>query len=118
MVDLSRRWVPVWMAAGFVLLWCASPAPVRACPFCTQQGQTLTGEVNQATVVLYGKMVNANADKETTELQIEAVIKEHAKLPRGTKKVVLNKYVPEPLDKGDYRYLVFCDFFKGELDAY
>jgi hypothetical protein len=106
------------MAAGFVLLWCSSPAPVLACPFCTQQGQTLTGEVNQATVVLYGKMVNANADKETTELEIAAVIKEHPKLPRGTKKVVLNKYVPEPLDKGDYRYLVFCDFFKGELDAY
>jgi hypothetical protein len=106
------------MAVGFVLLWCSTAEAVHACPFCTAGGQTLTGEVNQATVVLYGKMVNANADKDTTDLEVEAVVKEHAKLPRGTKKVVLNKYVPEPLDKGDYRYLVFCDFFKGQLDAY
>ena len=30
-----------------------------ACPFCTMQGQTLTGDVNAANLVLFGTLKNA-----------------------------------------------------------
>jgi len=48
------------------------------------QGQTLTGEVNQASLVLFGTLANAKLnlgaggfEQGSTDLQIEAVIKKH-----------------------------------------
>jgi hypothetical protein len=91
-----------------------------ACPFCSMQGQTLTGEVNQASMVLFGTLTNAklNADgfdQGSTDLQIETVIKKNDIL--GDKKVVvLPRYVPT--DKTTNKFLVFCDVFKGKIDPY
>ncbi len=92
------------------------PAPSAA------QGQTLTNQVTQASMVLYGTLKNAkDTSKEgdgsegTTELVIDAIIKNNEVL--GESKVItLPRYVPS--DKGDWKYLVFCDIFKGKVDPY
>jgi hypothetical protein len=85
------------------------------------QGQTLIGDVNQASMVLYGVFTNAKLDASgdfsqgTTDLQIEAIVKKHELL--GDKKVItLPRYVP-PSDKNT-KFLVFCDVFKGKIDPY
>jgi hypothetical protein len=90
-----------------------------ACPFCNMSGQTLTGEVAQASMVLYGSLTNPNADANngdgSTDLAIDAIIKKHEIL--GDRKVItLPRYVPD--SGGKYKYLVFCDVFKGKIDPY
>lgn len=90
---------------------------IRACPFCTMQGQTLTGEVTQAGMVLYGTLTNAKEDGEgSTDLVIETVVKEN-EARGGRKTITLARYIP-PAPDGSYKYLVFCDVFKGKIDPY
>jgi hypothetical protein len=85
------------------------------------QGQTLTGDVNQASMVLYGTLANAKLDANagfgqgTTDLRVEAVIKKNPIL--GDQKVVtLPRYVPT--DNNSTKFLIFCDVFKGKIDPY
>jgi hypothetical protein len=86
------------------------------------QGQTLTSDVNQASMVLFGTLNNAKLnlaaggfEQGSTDLQIEAVIKKHDIL--GDKKVItLPRYVPT--DKNTSKFLIFCDVFKGKIDPY
>src|SRR4051794_32305203 len=109
MTRTLRRLLPLCLA---VLV--ASPAAVSACPFCSMQGQTLTGEVNQASMVLFGTLANPRMTGDfgegTTDLQIEAVIKKHEIL-KDAKVVTLTRYVPVTKDSKD-KFLVFCDVFK------
>jgi hypothetical protein len=92
-----------------------------ACPFCTMQGQTLTQEVGQASMVLYGSLGKAEQaatgdfNGGTTELIIDAVIKDH-EWRAGKKTILLNRYVPNSDPK--YKFLVFCDIYKGNVDPY
>jgi hypothetical protein len=114
------RLLPVLALAA--LAWAATALPAPACPFCTMQGQTLTSEVGQASMVLFGTLKNAKLDPNggfndgTTDLVIETVIKSHETL--GDKKVItLNRYVPTDGDS-KFKFLVFCDVFKGKVDPY
>jgi hypothetical protein len=108
-------------AAVSVATLLAAPVMARACPFCSMQGQTLTGDVNQASMVLFGTLANAKLDPNagfgqgTTDLQIEAVIKKHEILA-DKKMVTLPRYVPT--DNTSSKFLVFCDVFKGKVDPY
>jgi len=90
-----------------------------ACPFCSMQGQTLTGDVGQASMVLYGTLKDARLNNDgtgSTDLQIEAIVKKHDIL--GDKKVLtLPRYVPAD-DKNPKKFLIFCDVFKGKVDPY
>jgi hypothetical protein len=108
-----------------------SPGGTTACPFCGgSTGTTLTGEVDQAKLVLYGTLANAdqkaNQGDGATDLLIESVIKDELKgkkddpLTGGAKKVRLDRYVPTParVDAEKYRYLVYCDVFRGKIDPY
>lgn len=97
------------------------PALATACPFCPSAGQTLLGEVNQAHLIVFGTMTNAQRDpnefgKGTTDFEIEVVVKDHEFL-KGKKKIVLPRYVP-PDPKNKSKHLVFCEIYKGELDPY
>jgi hypothetical protein len=114
MVGLLRRCIP--MLSGLAALALLA-APAAACPFCSMQGQTLTGEVGGADLVLYGSLANANQDKETTDLVIDTVVKKHEWL-KDQKTVKLPKYLP--MDAGnEYKYLVFCYVVKKEqIDPY
>src|SRR5437667_11332683 len=114
---MTRFWFVFTVSLAFAFLqvaWARSSAV--CCPFCSMQGQTLTGEVNQASMVLFGTLANAklNADgfdQGSTDLQIEAVIKKNDIL--ADKKVVtLPRYVPS--DKANSKFLIFCDVFKGK----
>ncbi len=127
MAGLPRRLFPLVIALpALVLLISSAPA----CPFCGMQGPTLTGEVAQAKLVLYGQLTNAkeqaNGDG-TTDLVVENVIKNELagkkddplRDNKAEKRTVrLDRYLP-PLGEGDkYRYLIYCDYFRGKIDPY
>src|SRR6476620_9026458 len=106
-------------AIGLTLVF--TPAPATACPFCPSAGQTLLGEVNQAHLIVFGTLTNAQRDpnefgKGTTDLVIEVVVKDHEIL-KGKKKITLPRYVP-PDPKNKSKHLIFCEIYKGELDPY
>lgn len=111
----TRRWL-VAFAAALLLA-----APVAACPFCGGQGKTLTGEVGEASLVIFGSLENAKLDPNsdngqgTTDLRIETVIKDN-EVRQGKKVITLPRYLP-PQDKAT-RYLIFCGIFKGNIDPY
>jgi hypothetical protein len=96
--------------------------PLPGCPFCTMTGQTLTDDVNQASMVLYGTLTNPRLDPNgdfgsgSTDLVIDAIVKKHDIL--GDQKVLtLPRYVP--VDKtSKVKFLIFCDVFKGKIDPY
>src|SRR4051794_28047969 len=97
------------------------PSPAPACPFCPSAGQTLMGEVNQAHLIVFGTLSNAQRDpnefgKGTTDLDIEVIVKDHEVL-KNKKKITLPRYVP-PDPKGKSKHLIFCEIYKGELDPY
>ncbi len=100
------RWlIAVVVASGIV-------GVASACPFCSSQGQTFTGEVNQADFILVGELRNAKRDNNditrgTTELHIETVVKDHPYLA-GKKMITLPRYVPTDGKADERRYLVFC----------
>jgi hypothetical protein len=97
------------------------PFDASACPFCSAQGQTLTNDAAQASMILYGRLTNARLDPNdvnagSTDLIIETVVKSHEIL--GDKKqLTLPRYLPQEKEN-QYKYLVFCDVFKGTLDPY
>ena len=109
------------IVAGFVAL-VTNSGRVDACPFCTMQGQTLTGEINQASLVLFGTLKNARlsnnpADAEGfTDLEIESVIKDNS-IIANKKVITLKRYLPQD-NKKPYKYLVFCDVFENKIDPY
>lgn len=104
---------------GLALL--ALPAAGRACPFCASNNQTLLTEVNQAHLIVFGTLSNAQRDpnefgKGTTDMDIEVVVKDHEYL-KGKKKITLPRYVPQD-PKAKSKHLIFCEIYKGELDPY
>jgi hypothetical protein len=124
MAGLLRRILPpltALVALGLFL------APGGACPFCGMQGPTLTGEVAQAKMVLYGTLANAdpkaNNGDGSTDLVVENTVKNELTgkkddpLADGNKTVRLDRYLP-PQEGDKYRYLVYCDVFKGKIDPY
>jgi hypothetical protein len=113
MMRSLRRWGAVTLV---VLLWlCVSP-PTRACPFCTMQGATLLGDANVASLILYGKFVKSNL-KERTDFEIDTVIKDHATRGKAMR-VTLKREVDLNILTDKDTFIVFCDVFKGEIDAY
>jgi hypothetical protein len=105
--------------ASVLVTWGCLTSALTACPFCSVQGKTLTDQVNEASMVLYGTLSNAKLDpagdfnQGTTDLKIEAVVKKDPIL--GDKKVIaLPRFVPT--EKNNARCLVFCDVFKGKVD--
>jgi hypothetical protein len=116
--SLTRR-LALPLAVALAAVVCVVPAD--SCPFCSMQGKTLTGDVNEASMVLYGTLSNAQVaangefGQGTTDLTIEAVIKKHELL--GDKKVItLPRFIPA--GKGQDKFLIFCDVFKGKIDPY
>jgi hypothetical protein len=122
MLRTSTRRFAVVFTAVLAIAWLLPLAPAKSCPFCSMQGQTLVGDVNQASMVLYGTFTNAKLDaggdagQGTTDLAIEAVIKKHEILA-NQKTITLPRYVPTNKDS-KVKFLVFCDVFKGKIDPY
>ncbi len=111
-------WLRCSLALFVALLLVPTPSP--ACPFCPMQGQTLSKEVDQSAFVLFGALTNPrlNADgiDGTTDLIIEEVVKPHA-FVKDKKTLTLPRYLP--VDKeSKVRFLIFCDYFKDQVDPY
>lgn len=90
-----------------------------ACPFCSVQGQTLSGEVEQADFILYGTLTNPKPSADgggTTDLVIESVIKPH-EFVKGKKVITLPKYVPVTPNTPN-KYLIFFYYNEGKIDPY
>jgi len=102
-----------------ILIALGLPAALPACPFCKPQ-LTLTNQINQASLVLYGTLANATPGADfregTTDLQIDAVVKNHDTL-KGKKVVTLSRYMPFASNK-KYKFLIFCDLLKEKIDPY
>jgi hypothetical protein len=113
---MAARQFVILLVLGLAALM-AVPAAGPACPFCTMQGKTLTQEADQASMVLYGKLANANEAKETTDIQIETIIKDNAVRARR-KTVTLSRWVDLEATTDNTRYLVFCDLFNGKIDPF
>jgi hypothetical protein len=115
MIALRRR-AGLFAACAIVFVPLST---ARACPFCSAEGKTLTADAGEASLILFGKLSNARLDPKDayagqTDLEIEMVVKSHAILA-GRKKITLPRYLPpEP----DYKFLVFCDVYKGQIDPY
>lgn len=121
MVNGIRRTLATAVLLVAILFgWNEAGESAFSCPFCSMQGQTLTGEVSQATLVLFGTLSNADgqATKEypdgKTTLTIESIIKKSPALT-NEKELILPRYLN---DAGKYKYLVFIDVFKNKLDPY
>lgn len=101
------------LAAAFLF----AVTPASACPFCSVQGQTLTGEIAQADFILFGTPVNAQRTDGlgggTTDFQIESVIKPHDFVK--DKKIVS---IPRYIASDGTKYLIFFNFNEGKLDPY
>src|SRR5262245_45876687 len=85
---------------------------VYACPFCSSQGQTLTGEVAQADLIVLGTLANAKPDpnditRGTTDLVIETVVKPNAYLA-GKKVLQLPRVIP---NVGDKKIMMFGSLY-------
>src|SRR5690349_12345319 len=97
-------------------LLAAAPAQAQACPWCVGQGQTLTGETQQALLVVYGKLTNGQYEKATVDLVIEDVVKDN-KIREDRKVLPLQRFIP-PASDNQFRYLIFCDTVRGKVDPY
>jgi hypothetical protein len=120
----TRRLLVLPLGLLAVLACAVLASPAMACPFCGMQGQTLTQEVNQASMVLYGTLANpqqkgnplAEVVEGTTDLILEKVIKSH-KLIQGKKVVTLPRYVPV-VGKDKVKFLIFCEVIQDKIDPY
>jgi hypothetical protein len=73
--------------------------------------------LNQATMVLYGKLEKADGQKDGKNiLVVEAVIKDDD-FRKGQTRIDLGQNF-DPNPNTQYRYVVFCDIFKGKLEPF
>src|SRR5438128_1738871 len=85
----------------------------RCCPLCGgQSGATLASEYKNADLIVVGVVKNAKRDledpsKDTTELHIESVIKDHP-YAAGRKVLILPRYYPPESLDADGKVLVFA----------
>ncbi len=109
---------------GFILGWFIwiLVGNIHACPFCEMSGKTFYKEIQDAKIVVYGKLANAQVklnpdgtESSSTELHIVEVLKDHPYL-KGRKVLILPRYLP--FNKGQEDFLVFCDVYKDRLDPY
>ncbi|MHB1423326.1 MAG: hypothetical protein ACYC3I_09060 [Gemmataceae bacterium] len=125
MAGLQRRFLSLGIALPVLMLLVSL---ATACPFCSMQGPTLTGEVAQAKLVLYGQLANAkqsdtDTGEGTTDLIVQSLIKNELSgkkddpLADNNKTVRLERYL-QTAEGDKYRYLVYCDVFRGKIDPY
>jgi hypothetical protein len=98
----------------------AVPRQLEACPFCSAQGQTLSGEIAQADLILVGTLKNAKRDpndfsRGSTDLDFDLVIKKHDYLA-GRTSVTIPRYVPVSPNEKDTKFIVFCNLIPRPVD--
>jgi hypothetical protein len=108
-----------WLLKFGLCICCfLSPALAWACMLCTSQGPPLTKEINDARLVVFGKVTDARLGpdgiKGTSDFVVETVLRgERASIKDG--KIVLPRYVP-PVP--GVKYVIFLDVSQGQFDPY
>jgi hypothetical protein len=117
---------PIWLpllALGSLL---ATPGPARPCSLCNPQGGvTIRQAATQARMILFGTVTAARlnppdvglAGSGTCDFRIDAVLKTDPFLA-NRKVIEVPRYIPVDPKKPLPRFVLFCDVFKGKLDAY
>ena len=114
------RWIFLPLIAFLEVGVVATPT-ATACPFCSAQGQTLSGEISQADFIVLGTLANPKRDpndftKGTTELLIETVVKPHDYLI-GKKFITIPRYIPIDPKAVDSKLLVFSNLYTRAVDT-
>jgi hypothetical protein len=109
-----RRALLLPLLAALVLTTRASA--IKGCPFCGPGGKTLLDEVNEASLVVYGKVKSADDAKQTTRLTVESVVKTNPAAGKFAQ-ITLDRYI-DPDQAKKLRFLVFCEVHKDKIDAY
>lgn len=101
-----------------MLAWVMAAGLAWGCPFCNPEaGKTMVEEVREARVVVYCSVKGNDLANQTSDVRVEDLIKGDKKdFPRG-KTITIRKYLDKDLLK-DKRVLLFCNFYKGRVDAY
>src|SRR6266568_5124849 len=87
---LPRCFMNALLALAFLI---GTSHQVLACDFCAMQDRTLTKQVNESSLVLFGTLTNDPKKEDSTDVDIETVVKNHEIV--GDKKVVtLARYIP------------------------
>jgi hypothetical protein len=111
-MNFTRRIICLGLAAFAYL----TPA-LSASPYCCdgEKSLPLVAQFDEAQIVLFGHFENARAAANggMTDFVIERVYKDHPMI-KGQKTLALPRFVNEPKTK----YIIFCDVFKGKIDAY
>jgi hypothetical protein len=113
--------VPVFalsLLVGMMVLVC--PTPAFGIPFCmVSEPLTWRQEAAEAEFVVYGTLRNSRRNPDgsgTTELVIEAIVKDHPFL-KNKKVLEVPRYIPAAEgDKDPPHYLLFFDLDKGKPD--
>jgi hypothetical protein len=110
-----KNWL---MVLGLCAGWFCPPAMCCACMLCTSQGPPLTKEINDARLVVFGKVSDARLGpdgiKGTSDFVVETVLHgERSAIKNG--KLVLPRYVP-PVP--GVKYVIFLDVSQGVYDPY
>ncbi len=92
--------------------------PASACDLCPALSPPLSWEMAQAPMVIFGGITSARLGTDgfngTSDLRIEAVLKDHDKL-KGQTSITIPRYLP-PDPK--VKFLLFVDVAKEQLDPY
>jgi hypothetical protein len=117
---MNARRYPIGLVAVLGLTAVVA-ADAAACPFCSVQGQTLSGEVQQADFIVLGILTNSQRDpndftRGTTDLIIETVVKPHSYLV-GKKMLRIPRPIPVGPKAEDNKYLVFCSLYTRPVDS-
>ena len=103
------------LTAGLLLVLAC---PASACDLCTPQGPPLSRHVHNARFVVFGPIVSAKLGADnlsgTSEVKIEGLVKTNGTLKENDT-LTLPRYAP-PDPK--FKYLIFVDVVKGQLDPY
>ena len=107
-----------WMFAAVGVL--AFSLVSQSCPFCdwAKKAPTLVGQFDDAQIVLFGHFENARinnngAGEGETDFEIERVLKSHDMI-KGKKQITVPRHILNVKSK----FIVFCDVYKGKIDAY
>lgn len=121
-VDLKRQ--PAHAAVGLATMmlgWLLTIPAALACPFCSSMGKSLAESVDEAGLVVYGRLSNAKPAGDatqldgTTQMSIRRIIKDHPIL-KAKKEVLLARYVPTVQQQEDF--VVFAEVIDGRIDPY
>lgn len=99
--------------AGMAVLFSADHS--KACPFCAKLGKTLSDNIAEADLAIYGELQPAERGIDTTELAIRVALK-RGPVPADATSVSLARSIP--VDESRRTRLVLAHVIDGQIEPY